>query len=60
VTASPNADYRTAWCVVDYDGQPLPGEWPTRADAIDKGLCGRYLLSGHDVRRVSANDGLET
>lgn len=38
------------WHVVDYDGRQLPGTWPTEAEAVDEGLCGRYLLSGMEVR----------
>jgi hypothetical protein len=38
------------WHVVDYDGRPLPGDWPSEAEAVDEGLCGRYLLSGMEVR----------
>ena len=40
---------RGRWVVLDYDGNPLPGEWPTEELAIDRGLCGKYLLSGHEV-----------
>jgi hypothetical protein len=43
---------RLAWCVVDYDGNPLPGTWPSEADAVDLGLCGKYLLSGFEVQPV--------
>ena len=40
-----------AWVVLDYDGKPLPGEWPTEERAVDEGLCSRYLLSGFEVAR---------
>lgn len=53
-----------AWVVTDYDDEPLPGSWPTERAAIDEGLCGKYLLSGHDVRpagswRVSSSSDPE-
>lgn len=38
------------WYVVDYDGNRLPGGWPTEDKTVDDGLCGRYLLSGMEVR----------
>lgn len=40
------------WVVLDYAGNRLPGSWPTESAAVDEGLCGRYLLSGHEVVRV--------
>lgn len=40
------------WAVLDYDGNPLPGRWPTEDLAVEEGLCGRYLLSGHDVAKA--------
>lgn len=40
------------WVVLDYEGNPLPGDWQTEQEAIDEGLAGRYLLSGHDVVEV--------
>lgn len=39
----------SAWVVLDYDGEPLPGEWATEEEAREDGLCGRYLLRGFDV-----------
>lgn len=41
------------WRVLDYDGNPLPGSWQTEEDAVDKGLAGKYLLSGHEVTFVA-------
>lgn len=39
------------WVVLDCDSHPLPVSWPTEGQAIDEGLCGRYLLRGHEVVR---------
>lgn len=44
------------WAVLDADGKIL-GEhrWPTQDDAINYGLCGRYLLSGASVKQVTTD-----
>lgn len=42
------------WGVLDYDGNLLPGTWPSEAEATDDGLCGRYLLSGAEVMQLDA------
>lgn len=41
-----------SWVVLDYDDNPLPGEWDTEEEATDQGLCGKYLLSGYEVKEV--------
>lgn len=46
------------WHVVDYDGRPLPGTWPTEAEAVDNGLCGKYLLTGAEVRPGEPDEAL--
>lgn len=43
------ANAMTDWAVLDYDGEPLPDHWQSEAEAVDKGLCGKYLLSGYEV-----------
>ena len=43
---------RGEWQVVDYDGHPLPGAWKTEQQAHEEGVCGRYLLSGLEVRQA--------
>lgn len=43
---------RGEWQVIDYDGNPLPGAWDTEEQAHEEGICGRYLLSGLEVRQV--------
>ena len=40
------------WSVVDYDGNVKPDRWDTEQEALDRGLCGKYLLSGADVVEV--------
>lgn len=37
------------WGVVNDEGLLLDGRWPTEKEALEKGLCGRYLLSGSHV-----------
>lgn len=37
------------WAVLDYDDNLLDGRLWTDHEAIDEGLAGRYLLSGHEV-----------
>lgn len=46
-------DNNEGYVVLDYDDNPLPGSWPTEQEAIDQGLCGRYLLSGFEVAHAS-------
>jgi hypothetical protein len=38
--------------VLGYDGQVLEGRWPTELMAVEEGLCGRYLLTGLEVKEV--------
>jgi hypothetical protein len=37
------------WAVTGYDGEPLPGRWPTKEAAEVNGYLGVYLMSGVDL-----------
>ena len=41
--------HQMIWVVVDYEGRILPGVWSTEDEAVEQGLCGRYLFTGDDV-----------
>lgn len=48
------SEFGPGWAVTDYDGNVKPGRWDNEGDAVEYGLCGRYLLSGFEVVRVEA------
>lgn len=47
------SDEPEMWVVLDYDGNPLPGSWPSEEEAVEAGLTRRYLLRGYEVARVN-------
>lgn len=48
------SEYGPGWAVTDDDGNVKPGRWATDEDAVDYGLCGRYLFSGFEVIKVES------